>query len=157
MTIHELRPPETLQERIAREQYDIEHHTTPADLAAQDARSNQLDDLVSRNVFIGSIWARGLDYGQSIHQAPMLWLPYMWSYDSGRRSVLIKEFQLVEPGKPTKITGSEDLENGRELLFGIFQTMAMRGSVMLFSCPETPVVDNRFGSVANFTGPLHVR
>ena len=131
---------ENMLERLQREQREIETRTTPHDLVLQQERRERLKNLVEEGRFIGSVWGYDLREGQQPSEASVLWVPYSWHVDSGRRSLLINEFRRVRVSdRSQKALGSGELERGRELLFGIFQTMAARGSVQLVSVPEQPL------------------
>ncbi len=135
---------ENMHEKLLRELYEIETHTTPRDLAMQQERRDNLARLVTQRQFIGSLWAYGLEEGQEPHEASILWMPYEWSADSGRRSVLIKEFETVDAEVPKRAKGSEELEQRGELLFGIFEHMVTRGTVQLVLQPQPPEANDKY-------------
>jgi len=140
MTIAARDSSENMLERLQREQREIDTKTTPGDLAARQKRQERLATLVADNRFITSVWAYGLEEGQKPYEAPVLWIPYSWDVDSGRKALLIRQFQAVNPtGDPASAVGTGELERGRELLFGIFQTMAADGLVQPVYVPEQPV------------------
>jgi len=109
------------------------------------SRLGKLDDVRRSGRFIGSVWAYHLEEGEPIFKAQTLWTPYAYDVDSGRLALHIKEWApLIAQETAQQVEGTGELERGRELLMGIFQTMVARGTVTLLAVPESTVPMNEF-------------
>ncbi len=103
---------------------------------------DRLQKIRDAGLFLGSIWAYGLEEGEPLSRAPILWMPSKFTIDSGRLAVIIDEWCAVsideERSSKRLIKGSGELEEtaeGKSLLMGIFQTMTKRGTARLVSTP----------------------
>lgn len=106
----------------------------------RQARRDKLLQVRRAGLFIGSVWAYGLEEGEPIFKARALWTPHRYGVDSGRTSVFIEQWASVPADGSTQLTqGTGELERHGELLMGIFESMASHGMVQLIAVPETPV------------------